>query len=568
MEEPDDEKTFRERVEEVREQREDDSSNKKSFVERIRSQKDREPGDKKSFTEHVDEITSGNASDDGRDNRPYSPSKKDSSTPSGSKSTKSARDQRPPKIPSVPDLSINYDNLTLGEPIGGGGNADVITAEYPIPDGDMILAVKEPRISGTLHADQAKRMIDEAETWDKLDDHDHIVSVLDYGDAPLPWIAMEYMDGGHLGQQESICIEQALWTAISITRGVRHAHRRGVAHLDIKPENVLFTTVEDAWAVPKVADWGLSKHLLHHSNSMEGVSPQYAAPEQFDESYGETNLSTDIYQLGATLYKLFTGDPPFKGSPTKVMRAVMDDAPTPPSQITDVPKSLDNVLLTAMAKQKEDRYDDIVYLRDDLQDIFDNLSKETTTSSVNTTAVSASNSTLPESKQAIPSTDSLYANQGQESSRGDTSESARVETGELIVELIGFEFLDSANMMYVFVELQNKTDKNWSQFSINAFSVSCVDGYSYSVQSGGSFSNIPSGWYCPHADIHSGSKARMIVPFETQEQIKPENIFINTYLVSIGSHIEAEMNVSEEARKVLKGSPDSVSTDELHINLH
>jgi len=63
-----------------------------------------------------------------------------------------------------------------------------------------VLAIKEPRISGTLHADAVKRMLNEAETWDKLDDHDHIVGVIDYDSQPLPWIAMEYMDGGHLGE--------------------------------------------------------------------------------------------------------------------------------------------------------------------------------------------------------------------------------------------------------------------------------------------------------------------------------------------------------------------------------
>lgn len=279
----------------------------------------------------------------------------------------------PDKIPRAPDVTVDYDALTDEEPIGGGGNADVSKATLPTPDGDVTLAIKRPRMAGTLHTEAVERMLKEAETWDKLDDHDHIVGVVDYGSAPIPWIAMEYMDAGHLGERSGeLDIPQALWTAIAVTKGVRHAHRRGVAHLDLKPENVLFRTVEDAWDVPKVADWGLSKHLLEHSKSVEGMSVEYAAPEQFDEDYGTTDDITDVYQLGAVFYELFTGRPPFEGQPFKVIDMIKSDQPAPPSEIANVPDTLDEILLTALAKEKADRYDDIVYLRDDLYELFDN----------------------------------------------------------------------------------------------------------------------------------------------------------------------------------------------------
>jgi hypothetical protein len=210
--------------------------------------------------------------------------------------TESVPDEYPPK----PSVSVEYGTVTDKEPIGSGGNADVTKASVPTPDGDVTVAIKEPRMAGTLHTEAIERLLGEAKTWDKLDDHDHIVGVVDYGSEPLPWIAMEYMDAGHLGDRcGELGLSQALWTAISVTEGVYHAHRRGVAHLDLKPENVLFRAVTDAWDVPKVADWGLSKHLLEHSQSVDGVSPQYAAPEQFDEDFGSTDDITDIYQLGA-----------------------------------------------------------------------------------------------------------------------------------------------------------------------------------------------------------------------------------------------------------------------------
>lgn len=279
----------------------------------------------------------------------------------------------PKEIPRAPNLSVDYDSLINEEQIGSGGNAVVNKMTLSTTDGNVTLAVKEPRISGTLHTEQVNRILQEAETWDKLDDHDHIVGVIDYGREPIPWIAMEYMDGGHLGEQTGeIETAQALWTAIAVTKGVRHAHRRGIAHLDLKPQNILFRTIEDMWDVPKVADWGLSKHLLDHSKSIDGYTPAYSAPEQLDEGYGKADDITDVYQLGAVFYELFTGIPPFDAETTgKVIRQILDEDPTPPSEIADVPDELDTVLLTALSKNKKDRYEDILLLRNALQSVFE-----------------------------------------------------------------------------------------------------------------------------------------------------------------------------------------------------
>jgi len=279
----------------------------------------------------------------------------------------------PKEIPRAPNLSVDYDSLINEEQIGSGGNAVVNKMTLSTTDGNVTLAVKEPRISGTLHTEQVNQILQEAETWDKLDDHDHIVGVIDYGREPIPWIAMEYMDGGHLGEQTGeIETAQALWTAIAVTKGVRHAHRRGIAHLDLKPQNILFRTIEDMWDVPKVADWGLSKHLLDHSKSIDGYTPAYSAPEQLDEGYGKADDITDVYQLGAVFYELFTGIPPFDAETTgKVIRQILDEDPTPPSEIADVPDELDTVLLTALSKNKKDRYEDILLLRNALQSVFE-----------------------------------------------------------------------------------------------------------------------------------------------------------------------------------------------------
>jgi hypothetical protein len=288
-------------------------------------------------------------------------------------STGTWRDSVPASIADGPDIAVAYDDLEFGEFVGGGGSADVHRATVETADGSVPLAVKRPRARGTLHTEQVERFVEEAETWAKLDDHDGVVDVVGWGSAPLPWLAMELMDGGHLGERAGdVGLAEGLWTAVSVAQAVRHAHRRGVAHLDLKPENVLYRETAEGWDAPKVADWGLSKQLLDHSASVDGMTPAYAAPEQFDDDYGTADDITDVYGLGAVCYELFIGQPPFEGRPSEVMNAVLNGTPTPPSEHDpSLPAALDDVLLTALASEKADRYESVLYLRDDLQELLD-----------------------------------------------------------------------------------------------------------------------------------------------------------------------------------------------------
>lgn len=315
----------------------------------------------------------------------------------------------PEQISEPPAASLSYGDFTNRDQIGTGGNADVYHATVSSKSSLTDIAVKEPRFTGTAHSEDIDRLLTEAKTWASLDDHDHVVSIIDYGSNPLPWIAMEYMSGGNLNERVSdFSISQALWTAYAITRGVRHAHRQGIAHLDLKPENILFQTVEDAWDVPKIGDWGFSQRLIDTTHALEGLSPHYAAPEQFDEKFGQTDERTDIYQLGAVCYKLFTGQPPFSGSTTNVMQKVLTKQVTPPSEVnTALPSEVDDIVATALSKEKSDRYESVLYFRDHLADFIDTADQTDYTFSNPNSSASAPNPDSPSVSTESSSVESI-----------------------------------------------------------------------------------------------------------------------------------------------------------------
>jgi len=288
----------------------------------------------------------------------------------------------PEEVPSTPRFDVAYDEASSGTLIGQGGNADVYKITVERPDQAIPLAIKQPRIQQTLTKDIVERFTEETRVWKSLDSHDYIVNIVDADDTPVPWIAMEYMDGGTLESlisEEQLPFSQAVWVGLCVTRAVRHAHRHGVAHHDIKPANVLFRQSDTGWMVPKVSDWGLARMMLEETNSVAGLSPQYAAPEQFDaDTYGSPDDQTDIYQLGVLLYELFTGRPPFEGAAASVMQNVLTREPAPPSSVIELSASVDELIMPALEKTKSDRYDSTVYLRDGLEEILSTVAEKST----------------------------------------------------------------------------------------------------------------------------------------------------------------------------------------------
>jgi outer membrane protein assembly factor BamB/serine/threonine protein kinase len=272
------------------------------------------------------------------------------------------------------------------ETLGGGGQAVINKAR--LPDSKTppeVVAVREPAEAGTLTGEPLETFFESAETWATIDarerekrrwdGYEHIVGVIGTGDS-LPWIAMEYMDGGDLAElladyPNGLPVEQALWIGECVCKGLEIADKLGMAHLDVKPGNVLLKET-DGWPWPKLADWGLARNLAKETGTMDGLSVEYAAPEQFDSStFGDPDQLTDIYQTGALMYALLTGEPPATGAQYEIMQQVMSERSfEPPSeQRSELSAEVDATVGIALEREKTARYDSITEFKKALRAI-------------------------------------------------------------------------------------------------------------------------------------------------------------------------------------------------------
>jgi serine/threonine protein kinase/dipeptidyl aminopeptidase/acylaminoacyl peptidase len=248
--------------------------------------------------------------------------------------------EEPVEMPAPAAPAERVGHYELLEQLGRGGMGVVFRARDTRLN--RIVALKLI-LTGKLASDsEVKRFRTEAEAAAHLE-HPNIVPIYEVGESEgRHFFAMKLMEGGSLAEWNSPCAADLKPTstqgiaalAAKLSRAVHHAHQRGILHRDLKPANILLDTQGE----PAVTDFGLARRLeIDSALTLSGTalgSPSYMAPEQAAGRSREVTTAADVYSLGAILYELLAGCPPFAGdTPLETMRRVVEDEPVPPSVI-------------------------------------------------------------------------------------------------------------------------------------------------------------------------------------------------------------------------------------------
>jgi serine/threonine protein kinase len=258
--------------------------------------------------------------------------------------------------------------------LGSGGMGTVYLAERRDGEIQQKVAVKLLSDPGNRPT-WRERFLRERRLLASLN-HTSIVHVLDAGHTPdgQPYLVMEYVDGVAIDLYAArIAVRERLKVFLRVCEGVAHAHRHLIVHRDLKPSNILV----DPSGQPKLLDFGIAKLLDETGDPTRTVerllTPNYASPEQFRG--GSQTTATDVYSLGAVLYKLLTGRSPHEtGGDTATALEVITGVRqiTPPMRLNPkLPADLDYVLRKALRTEPEERYASVDAFADDIRALLD-----------------------------------------------------------------------------------------------------------------------------------------------------------------------------------------------------
>jgi tRNA A-37 threonylcarbamoyl transferase component Bud32 len=268
-----------------------------------------------------------------------------------------------PDGPKVP----GYEILGL---LGRGGVGVVYKARHLKLN--RIVALKMILAGGHSEQEHLVRFLAEAEAIAQLH-HPHIVQLFETGQHQgVPFLTLECVEGGTLeshGRGAPLPAGAAARLVEQLARGIAYAHSRGIVHRDLKPANVLLA----ADGTPKITDFGLAKRVevgigLTQTGAILGT-PSYMAPEQARGQGKHVGAAADVYALGAILYRLITGRPPFQaGSVMATMLQVLENDPVSLTRLQPAtPPDLDTICLKCLQKEPGQRYATALELAEDLQ---------------------------------------------------------------------------------------------------------------------------------------------------------------------------------------------------------
>jgi tetratricopeptide (TPR) repeat protein len=317
-----------------------------------------------------------------------------SATPSVSPSQTLTLPDPPPATPLTPRRLVvpGYEIL---EELGRGGMGVVYKARQTKLQ--RLVALKMIRAGVQAGSEELLRFRIEAEAVAAVQ-HPNIVQIYEVGEHDgCPFFSLEYVAGGSLQQRLAagpVAPPEAAVLIETLARAVHHAHLRGVIHRDLKPANILLRSKSEtqnpksetktaephsdlgfriSYLEPKITDFGLAKRLQGDAGQTgTGAvlgTPSYMAPEQAAGRVKEIGPAVDVYALGAMLYALLTGQPPFRGdSIMATLRQVVDAEPAPPSRVKPhLSRDLEIICLKCLHKTPTARYASAEALADDLR---------------------------------------------------------------------------------------------------------------------------------------------------------------------------------------------------------
>lgn len=217
-----------------------------------------------------------------------------------------------------------------------------------------------------------RRFLREAQAQARVD-HPNVCKVFEAGETgSRPFIAMQLVAGEPLSRVwADLSVEQKALLLKHVAEALHAAHKLGLVHRDLKPGNIMVERAEDGSLHPYVVDFGLVRELGAESLTVDGAAigtPSFMAPEQAAGETARIDRRTDVYALGATLYAVLGGQPPFSGATAvEVLRKVIDQEPTPLPQVTaGVPGDLVTIVMKCLEKEPGRRYDSARALAEDL----------------------------------------------------------------------------------------------------------------------------------------------------------------------------------------------------------
>jgi serine/threonine-protein kinase len=275
---------------------------------------------------------------------------------------KKAQSALDPQWPAIP----GYEFI---EELGRGATGVVYKARHI--GLDRVAALKVILAGHYARAEDLARFRFEAQIIARLR-HANIVEIYDMGmHAGLPFFTLEFVPGGTLAGRINGQPQQPHESARlieTVARAIDVAHKNGVVHRDLKPANILLM----ADGTPKVTDFGLAKRIdVSTGPTQSGVvvgTPSYMAPEQAVTKKKGIGPHTDVHALGAILYEMLTGRPPFRGNTVvETILQVLNDVPIPPSQrVRGIPRGVEVICLKCLQKGTTKRYPSALALAEDL----------------------------------------------------------------------------------------------------------------------------------------------------------------------------------------------------------